>query len=254
MPGLEIRSCSLLAVLVTATLALLAGGCGSSENEELTVAAASSLRPALGAPETSDETGARFTFAGSDLLASQIRQGADVDVIAAASTIQPDALHAEGLVGRPVEFAGNRLVVGVPIDSGIESVEDLAAPGVSVVTGDDSVPVGIYGRQMLDRLPGQTGAAIMDNVRSMEQDATSITAKITQGAADAGIVYATDVISAGGELRAVPIPDGLQPRIAYSAAVVSTTDMLAEAEAFIDSLVSGELSTKLKQSGLLPPP
>jgi molybdate transport system substrate-binding protein len=177
-----------------------------------------------------------------------------VDVIAAASTIQPDALHAEGLVGRPVEFAGNRLVVGVPIDSGIESVEDLAAPGVSVVTGDDSVPVGIYGRQMLDRLPGQTGAAIMDNVRSMEQDATSITAKITQGAADAGIVYATDVISAGGELRAVPIPDGLQPRIAYSAAVVSTTDMLAEAEAFIDSLVSGELSTKLKQSGLLPPP
>jgi molybdate transport system substrate-binding protein len=243
-----------LTAALAVTSALLVGGCGSDESEELTVAAASSLRTALGTPEVAEATGARFTFAGSDLLASQIRQGADVDVIAAASTIQPDALHAEGLADRPVEFAGNRLVVGVPLDSKIESVEDLAAPGVSVVIGDDSVPVGIYGREMLDRLPGQTGPAIMDNVRSMEQDATSITAKITQGAADAGIVYATDVTSAAGDLRAVRIPEELQPRIAYSAAVVSATDMPAEAEALIESLVSGELATELRQSGLLPPP
>lgn len=232
----------------------MATGCGSSGNEELTVAAASSLRPALGAPETADETGVRFTFGGSDLLASQIRQGAGVDVIAAASTVQPDALYAEGLVGQPVEFAGNRLVVGVPRQSEIDSVMDLAAPGVTVVMGDGSVPVGTYGRLMLDRLAVPRRDAIMDNVRSMEQDSTSITAKIKQGAADAGIVYATDVISAGSELREVPIPDGLQPRIAYSVAVVSDTEMRADAEAFIESLVSGELAAELRQSGLLAPP
>jgi molybdate transport system substrate-binding protein len=250
----------LATVLTGAALLGFAGwsaGCSAGGDDgQLTVAAASSLRPALGDPDDAPpgEGPVRFTFGGSDLLAGQIRQGAGIDVIAAASTIQPDALHAEGLVGRPVEFAGNRLVVGVPLDSEIDSVQDLAAPGVTVVMGDGSVPVGIYGRRMLDRLPDQSREAIMRNVRSMEQDSSSITAKLTQGAADAGIVYATDVISAGGELRGVPIPDGLQPRIAYSAAVVSTTGMREEAEAFIESLVSGELSAEVREAGLTPPP
>jgi molybdate transport system substrate-binding protein len=254
MKGLPAAVLAAVALLVAAALPT---GCSSGgDDEELTVAAASSLRPALSDPGEASpgEVPVRFTFAGSDLLAGQIRQGAAIDVIAAASTIQPDSLFAKGLVSRPVEFAGNRLVIGVPSGGRIESVDDLAAPGVAVVMGDESVPVGIYGREMLDLLPGPTREAIMRNVRSMEQDSTSITAKLTQGAADAGIVYATDVLAAGGELRAVPVPDSLQPAIAYSAAVVTDSDMPEQAKAFIQSLVSGELSDELKQAGLTPPP
>ncbi len=241
----------LAAALACLFAAVALAGCGSGDGDELTVAAAASLRPAFG---DGGEDGVRFTFGGSDLLANQVRQGAGIDVIAAASTIQPDALHEDGLVERPVEFAGNRLVVGVPEDSAIDSLEDLARPDTSVVVGDGSVPVGIYAREMISKLPRQTAAAIRANVRSQEQDATSITAKLTQGAADAGIVYATDVMSASGRLRAVGIPDRLQPRIAYSAAVVSSSGMKAEAQAFIESLVSGERSEELGKAGLLPPP
>ena len=234
--------------------ALLLAGCSSDDGDRLTVAAAASLRPALGDAEGDGEEAVRFTFGGSDLLANQVRQGAGIDVIAAASTIQPDALHEDGLVERPVEFAGNRLVVGVPEDSDIDSLEDLARPGTTIVIGDGSVPVGIYAREMIADLPPATAGSIMDNVRSQEQDASSITAKLTQGAADAGLLYETDVMSAAGQLRAVPVPDRLQPRIAYSAAVVSDSAMKAEAADFIESLVSGGRSDELREAGLLPPP
>ena len=36
------------------------------------------------------------------------------DVFAAANTKLPDELYAKGLVEKPVEFAGNRLVIAVP--------------------------------------------------------------------------------------------------------------------------------------------
>ena len=245
------------AFLVTPLLAaLLLAGCGSGQDaDRLTVSAASSLRPALGDPDVAvGDSDVRFTFGGSDLLASQIRQGAKVDVIAAASTLQPDQLFEDGLVETPVEFAGNRLVIGVPEDSGINSVTDIARPDTALVIGDRSVPVGIYAREMIARLPEATGTAIMDNVRSLEQDASSITAKLTQGAADAGIVYETDVMSASGQLRAVAIPDDLQPRIAYSAAVLSGSDRKEEARAFIESLLSGQRADELRKAGLLPPP
>src|SRR5690606_20006344 len=81
----------------------------------LKVSAAASLKTAM------EDFGGRFTvagssfsFAGSDELAAQIRQGVRPDVYAAASTKLPDALHAEGLLEEPVEFATNSLVVAVP--------------------------------------------------------------------------------------------------------------------------------------------
>ena len=40
-----------------------------------------------------------LSFAGSDELAAQIRQGGKPDVFAAANTKLPDELHAEGLLG-----------------------------------------------------------------------------------------------------------------------------------------------------------
>ena len=52
-----------------------------------------------------------YTFGGSGALATQIEQGAPADVFAAASAKQPAALLAKGLIGAPVKFATNRLVL-----------------------------------------------------------------------------------------------------------------------------------------------
>src|SRR5688572_23692479 len=102
-----------IAVLL-ATCALALAGCGG-DDETLTVSAASSLKTALtdyGA--TFEDATARFSFAGSDELAAQIRKGARPDVFASANTKLPDELYEEGLAEKPVTFAGNRLVLAVP--------------------------------------------------------------------------------------------------------------------------------------------
>src|SRR5204863_4403573 len=58
--------------------------------------------------------GQKYTFAGTDALAAQIRLGAPADVFAGASPDAPQALYRAGIVEQPVTFATNKLVLAVP--------------------------------------------------------------------------------------------------------------------------------------------
>jgi molybdate transport system substrate-binding protein len=218
------------------------------------VSAASSLEPALTAYAEVAGIDARHSFAGSDDLAAQIRQGVRPDVYAAANTTLPGDLHREGLVGEPVEFATNRLVLAVPAGSAIDAVADLAEPGLALAIGDEGVPAGEYTREALDRLPASEREAILANVRSREPDVAGIVGKLTQGAVDAGFVYATDVTATDGELVEVELPDGLSPEVTYAAAVVEGAENTAGAERYIDGLLEGEGASALERAGFGPPP
>ena len=156
------------------------------------------MRAEFGEQESVD---VRLCFAGSDELAAQIRQGAKPDVYAAANTRLPDELYDDGLLEKPVEFATNEFVLAVPTGSDIDSVDDLTEDGVKLVIGSESVPIGDYTRETLAKLPPDQEKAILDNVRSNEPDVKGIVGKLTQGAADAGFVYVTDVNATGDELR-----------------------------------------------------
>ncbi len=79
--------------------------------------------------------------------------------------------------------------------------------------GSESVPIGAYTRETLAKLPPAQEKAILDNVRSNEPDVKGIVGKLTQGAADAGFVYVTDVNATGGELKAVALPAELEPDV-----------------------------------------
>jgi molybdate transport system substrate-binding protein len=249
----RVRAASPL-LLLAATLALAPSGCGGGEGDPtLTVLAASSLTEALGeyGPEFRGAA-VRTSFAGSDQLAAQIRQGAPADVFASADTEYPQQLYREGLVEKPRVFARNRLVVIVPDGSEIHSLAELAKPGVKVVIGDPSVPVGQYTRAVLSRLPAPQRRGILANVRSEESEVTSVVAKVADSAADAGFVYATDARSAG-EVRAVRLPERLQPEVAYAAAVVRDSSQPAAARRYLDGLLSGAGAAALKRAGFLPP-
>ena len=191
------------ALLAACVLALT--GCGSSD-DTLTVSAAASLKKALTQYGGDfQDAKARFSFAGSDELAAQIRKGAKPDVFASANTKLPDELYKEGLVERPVTFAGNRLVLAVPAssDAKISSLKDIQKPGTSVAIGSDTVPVGSYTRTVLSKLPESESSAILKNVRTEEPDVAGIVGKLTQGAVDAGFVYVSDVRATDGELKAI---------------------------------------------------
>ena len=248
-----LRRLGLLAALLLAT-ACGSGSGGGGERPRLTVSAATSLKGPLG-DTAPGYPGAdvRLGFGGSDELAAQIRQGVKPDVFAAANTALPDALAEEGLVERPVIFAGNRLVVALPREGGpIRTFDDLRRAGLRIAVGAPTVPVGAYARTVLDRLPPAQRTAILGNVRSEEPDVGGVVGKLTQGAVDAGFVYATDVRAAG--LRTVEIPEGLQPDVAYAAAVVKGSAHAEAARAYVEDLARGTTQSALRAAGFLPPP
>jgi molybdate transport system substrate-binding protein len=244
--------------LLLALIAALAG-CGSSSDSsqapQLIVSAASSLRNAFADYANQfDQAKARLSFGGSDELAAQIRAGGRADVFAAANTKLPDALFAEGKVEKPVKFTANRLVLAVPKDSPVKSLGDVAKPGTKLAIGSPSVPIGSYTRQVLAGLPSMERNRILANVKTQEPDVTGIVGKLTQGAVNAGFVYATDVAGAGGTLRAVPLPAKLRPTVVYEAAIVKGTKHHDQAKAFVDGLASGAGQDALRKAGFLPLP
>jgi molybdate transport system substrate-binding protein len=239
-----------------AVLVLALAGCGGSDDDTLTVSAAASLKTALTRYGGEfEDAKARFAFAGSDELAAQIRKGAKPDVFASANTKLPDELYDEGLVEKPVTFAGNRLVLAVPAKgSDVASLKDVERDGTTLAVGSETVPVGSYTRAVLAKLPESESSKILRNVRSEEPDVAGIVGKLTQGAVDAGFVYISDVRATDGELKAIELPGTLQPTVAYGAAVVKGTEHAGAAKAFIDGLLDGDGQAALDRAGFEPPP
>ena len=249
-----------------ALAALLAVACGDDDDEggsngsgeggeeqRLIVSAAASMTEALEACASdfgeAEETEVRLNLAGSDELAAQIRQGVEPDVFAAANTRLPDELHDEDLVAQPVEFATNEFVLAVPADSEIKSVDDLRESGIKIAIGSESVPIGSYTREALAKLPPAQEQAILDNVRSNEPDVKGIVGKVSQGAADAGFVYVTDVNATDGALKAIKLPAAVEPEVTYAASTVNGAENPQDAQAFVDGLTNGPCAQALADAG-----
>ena len=241
-------------VAAAAAAALMLAGCGDGDEPRLVVSAASSMTDAL-EDCGSDFRGAevRLSFAGSDELAAQIRQGAKPDVYAAANTTLPEELNKERRLSQPVQFATNELVIAVPRDSDVRQVADLGRQGMKLAIGSESVPIGSYTRELLSRLPGDQGNRILANVRSNEPDVKGIVGKLTQGAADAGFVYVTDVNAVSARLRAVKLPSDLEPDVTYAAGVVKGAKRPHDARDFVRGLTDGRCADALARAGFEAP-
>jgi molybdate transport system substrate-binding protein len=232
-----------IGLLAIVTLA----GCGGG-SAQLKVSAAASLQPPF-----TKLGGARYSFAGSDQLAAQIRAGGRPDVFAAANSKLPDALYADRLVERPVAFARNQLVIAVAPSSPIRAIGDLARRGVTIATGSATVPIGAYTATTLARLPASERAAIERNVRSRDPDVAGVVGKVSEGAVDAGFVYISDVVATHGKLRAIRLPTALQPQVVYEAAVVRGSSHAAAARAFVRDLLGGRAAALLRRAGFAAP-
>ena len=221
-------------VLTLSAIVVLVLPAGSMPATRITVYAAASLTQVF--PRI--DKAPRYSFAGSDTLATQIAQGAPADVFASASPKQTELLYHNGLLRRPVVFATNKLIVIVPSSNRahITSVYDLRRSGVKVIIGTPTVPVGTYTRQILDSL-GIT-QAVMSNVVDQEPDVKAIVAKIALGEGDAGLVYKTDAKPAGTKVKALLIPAWAQPPIRYEIGIVRKSSHRAAGQAFIKRVTS----------------
>ena len=231
--------------LLTIALVALVLPASVSGGTPVTVFAASSLTEVF----TRITASPRYSFAGSDQLALQIRQGAPADVYAAASPKYTQVLYRDGFVLKPVAFATNSLIILVPQSNPakIKSVYDLRRDGIKLVIGDRAVPIGTYTRQILDTL-GIT-ADVMKNVVSQETDVKGVVTKVALGEADAGLVYRTDAKPVASRTRSIALPACAQPPIRYEAAVVKASSNLAAARAFVKQLVSKRGRLLLSRAG-----
>jgi molybdate transport system substrate-binding protein len=142
----------------------------------------------------------------------------------------------------------------VPAASPVRTVAEVARPGTTLAIGAAGVPVGDYTRAVLAKLPGGAGRAILANVRSDEPDVNGVVGKLTQGAVDAGFVYATDVKAAGDRLRGIALPEEVAPQVSYGVAVVKGAAEPEQARAFVEGLLDGAGRDALLAAGFQPPP
>lgn len=235
------------AALVCALLALTGAATAWARQaaERPTVLAAASLTEVL--PRI--EPDGRYSFAGSNQLAQQIRQGAPFDVFLSASPVYSKQLFGEGLVRKPVPFATNALVLIVPRSNPqrLATVYDLARrPKLRLVVACPKVPIGLYTREVLKRL-GLLRA--LRTAVSLEPDVKGIVGKVALGEADAGFVYRTDVRPVAGKVKVIALPPRSQPRVVYEAAIATRPLALESAQAYVIALLGSDGRRALRAAG-----
>jgi molybdate transport system substrate-binding protein len=256
------------AVMFLVLLSVLMAGCTSSptasptpvvtpvEQKAITVFAAASLGDAFndtGAAYTAKHPDVKvvFNFAGTQTLVTQVEQGASADVFASANTKYMSQLSGEGYMNNSTiaNFANNSLAVIVPASNpaNITSFADLAKPGAKVVIGAPSVPCGSYTLQVLDKSANTTGYGVdfenkvKTNVVSTEPDINGIVSKVALGEADAGIVYVSDVPAAmKDKVKTIPVPQEINVVAVYPIGVLSQSRDQAEAESFVQFVLSSD--------------
>ena len=247
----------LAAFLALLPLACGGGGStsgGSSLSGTIQVFAAASLTDAfkqLGTDFQKAHPGVTvtFNFAGSPTLVTQIEQGAQADVFASADTTNMSKLTTDGFAGGASKtFAHNQLELAVAPGNpkGIQSLADLAKPGVIYISAGPTVPAGKYALQALAK------AGVTATPRSLETDVKSVISKIELGEADAGIVYTTDVKAAGTKVAGVTIPDNYNVVATYPMVAVKGSKNADAANAFIAYVLSDAGQATLDSFGFLP--
>lgn len=173
-----------------------------------------------------------INYDGSSTLVEQIQGGAPADVFASADEKNMDKV-ADLVTGR-VDFATNSLQIAVAPGNpkGITGLADLGKEGIITVLCAPDVPCGSASHKALD------AAGVTVTPASEEQNVKAVLTKVESGDADAGLVYTTDVNSAGGDVDGIDFPEAAQAINTYPIAVVSESANEAAAQAFIDLVTS----------------
>jgi molybdate transport system substrate-binding protein len=236
-------------------VAYASSGIAGGPREVLTVSAAISLTNVLEQIgkvfQSATGTEVRFNFAGSNVLARQIIDGAPADVFVSADEAQMRLVESAGAVAAEtkVDLLGNRLAVVVSRETPpISDVKDLVRPAVKriALADPEAVPAGVYARQYLQTV------GLWDQLRPKTVPVANVRAALTSadnGSVQAAFVYESDVTAASSVTLALVISDPRAPRIVYPAAVTMASRNAAAARQFVTFLrgrVASDLFRKYK--------
>lgn len=239
-----------LGASVPLVLLLAAGGCGGSPGPTtLTVLATSSLTEAFGEMgvaygQTHPGVRVRFEFGGSQEMAQRLEENEPGDVLVTADAASMEEAR-DDLTGPRRIVAHDALTIALAPGNPrrVRGLRDLTRPGLRVVVGAGSVPVGRYTRQVFAR------AGLTVRWSSEEISARAVLDRVRGGEADAGLVFITDLRSAGAAASSVPIPANLNVTAAFQAAAAKTGGHVGAASAFVSWLVTPEAQRLFRKYG-----
>jgi len=148
-----------------------------------------------------------------------------------ASADEATMAKVSTLVRSPEVFASNTLVIVVPAGNPkkVATLADLSR--VVTVLCAPEVPCGAASAKLL------TAADVTVDAASLEQNVTAVLTKVAAGEADAGLVYATDVV--GRDDVASIVPDGSDKVVnEYPIAALTDAANPQAAKAFVDFVMS----------------
>ncbi len=243
-----------VAVLATALVLTGCATAGDEKRSTITVFAAASLTDVFGLLETRFEqlhpsADVVLNVGGSGALAVQITEGAPADVFAAASEAPMTAVVESGDVAESTVFAANTLEIVVPAGNpgGITGLAGLADPALVIALCDPAVPCGASAEALM------RSAGLVAAPDTLEQDVKAVLTKVELGEADAGLVYATDVVAAAGTVEGISVPEAAGVINRYPIAVISGARNPEGARAWVDFVLSADGKAALAAAGFLAP-
>jgi molybdate transport system substrate-binding protein len=264
-----------LPVVLCAVVGVLIITCGcaaptqTAQGKQLTVFAAASLTDAFAEIGQNyhaqhPDVNISFNFDGSQILQTQIENGAYADIYASASATQMNALKTGGYMNNSTVnvFAQNKLEVIIPKGNpaSITTMADLAKPGVKIVIGTQSVPVGNYTLQVLAKMANDTAYSsdyrnrVLANVVSQEPNVNNIVTKVALGEADAGFVYQSDVpLKLKDQVDKIIIPDKYNVIAQYPMGILKQSKDPILARDFINYVNSPSGQAVLQKYGFIIP-
>jgi molybdate transport system substrate-binding protein len=190
------------------------------------------------------------SYAASALLAKQIVNGADADIFISADTKWANYLAEKKFVAQSRNALGNRLVIVTPNDfkQDIKKPGDLFDKSIEhIAIGEpESVPAGEYAKAALVKLN------LWDKLKDKfvpAQDVRQALMYVETGAAEAGIVYATDAAISKKTKIAFAISEELTGPIRYPIVLLVKGKEKPEAKKFFNYLFSPESIKIFKKYG-----
>lgn len=239
----------------------------ADQPKEITAFTAASLTGAFGEIgqmyKNESNTSIAFNFDGSQVLRTQIENGAYADVFASANTKQMNALKNEGLMNNSSIsiFTRNKLALIVPKDNpaNIHNLTDLAKPGIKIFIGTKDVPVGDYAMQIINKLGNDSAYGqdykkkVMANIISQETNVNYVVTKVALGEADVGFAYVSDITEElASKVDKVEIPNKYNVIAEYPIGILKQSKYPAEAKKFIDLVKSDKSTAILEKYGFSP--
>jgi molybdenum ABC transporter molybdate-binding protein len=250
------RSVALAVSLLVAGYALFgstpwtAGDAGAQGDTQVTALVAANMTEAFDALAdryTEREPGTRIdaSYAGTQILFTQIQHGAPADLFISADRDYAERAKNSGLIDGYTAVAEMKPVVVVPKDNPaeVDSLKDLGERSLKLVIGVDNVPVGKYTRQVLRNAEDGYGedfyGNVMNNVVSTDTDTKQVTQKAVTGAADAAIVYRTDITpNVAKKVNMIQIPERYNETAGNYAAVLNGAEHPEQAQQMIQFMRS----------------